>query len=322
MSENEYSFFEDSLTYKLWKKSLISRMIYVCIPFLIVGVFIIILYKRGAFSTEIEYNFFEDYANSYNLFCILIFNYFMRGSFINFFKKKIKAISNSDKKDKHYIFAGIYIFSYLLSHLSLLFINNAESYGERIWVNYLSNLEIVLYKVLIIYIWATIIQLILIISYYTYQLHAEAKSDNIKVEIEHIDNRCGLKGVFSALSASIGYGVVLLMIIAVEIISDQRAKALYGLGSDTNNYLYIIVVTAIILSGLYFGSIIISYIVIKNHMRQKIECIYNSGEGNRDRLISLYSFHIDTKGILTFILTVIFPIVIAIIQFSGLFSWL
>lgn len=320
--ESDFSIFEDSFAYKLWTKSLVSRIIYVSIPFIIVGAFILMLHKRGAFGSNIEYNFFEDYANSYHLFGTFIFNYFMRGSFINYYKNKLNAVTNNCTNNKRSVFAIIYITSFVIAHISLFFSGSAKDYGERVWVNHLNNFELVFYKLTVLYIWATTIQLFLIIIYYTYLLYNEAKSERLIINVGHIDGRCGLKGVFSAISSSVGYGIVLLLMIAIQIISDQRAKSHFGMEFEMNKYLYIIAMIAILISGVYFGIMIITYIVVNNITRIRIEREYNNGSGDQDRLISLYRSHFDARGVVTFILTVLFPSAIAAIQFSGLLSWL
>ena len=92
---------------------------------------------------------------------------------------------------------------------------------------------------------------------------------------------------------------------------------------EMNKYLYLVLITAIIISSFFFGSIINTYIVVKNNMKFKIEWEYNNNKDiDRNRMISLYSSNIDAKGLLTFILTVLFPSVIAVIQFTGILSWL
>ena len=144
--QNEYSLFEDSFINKLWTKSLLSRAVYISIPFIIIGIFIVILHNRGAFGSEIEYNFLEDYANSYHLFCIFLFNYFMRGSFINYYKKKLNQVRNKCSSDNRFVFCGIYIFSYIVSHFSLFFTRSARQYNEKVWVNHLSSFETILYR--------------------------------------------------------------------------------------------------------------------------------------------------------------------------------
>ena len=77
---------------KLWKRSMLKKIIYISIPFLLIMGFDLMLFFHDVFTLDEGHGFLEDYSNCYTLSYVFIFMYFVHGLFLPFFENKVSNL--------------------------------------------------------------------------------------------------------------------------------------------------------------------------------------------------------------------------------------
>lgn len=318
------SVFNFTLYHLLWKKGLLGKIIYSLIPFILIGTFGLILYFSEAWKME-GYSFLADYTNCFMLCYIFFFMFFVHGLFLPYFHKQVDLLGSKSKPFVYkkyninikFAYRTVSICSILLSAFAIPFIYAANQTGDINWYSKLNNIELLYYSFLIVMAWVMSAQLfasILIDSIAIYK-YLQQGIDNL--DYYNLDKKCGLKGVYHSLSASMGFGFYFLIAVVVIICSDFNAHENYGLDLLAYKYWWLIAAITIILSVIYFTTIIITYIslnkimktAIKNKVTETKMCDKKS-----QYLRDISSLTVTPNDVFVFFLSVFFPGIAAIIQ--------
>lgn len=317
--------FDISLNHLLWKRGLICKILYILIPFLLIGVFAVILDQEQAFIVENTYGFLEDCTNCYMLCYIFFFVYFLNGFFLPYFHKQVEMFGSKVKyriRQKYSLNISIAYWivlmcSVLISACSIAFIYTANQTGDKNWYSKLNNIELSYYSFLIVMAWIMSVRLFAHVLINTVSIYKYLQHDIEKLDYYNEDKKCGLKGIYNSLAASVGFGFYFLIAVAVIVYSDFNAKAKHGIDLLAYKCGVEIIVFAVIFAAVYFAIIGITYINLNRTLKMKIENkIKNTNlcRAKVNYLNKIAGTSISLNEICTFVFTVLFPGAFAIIQ--------
>lgn len=260
------------------EKSLSKKIIYVLIPFLLIGVFGLILFLSKAWRME-GYSFLSDYTNCFMLGYIFFFMYFVHGLFLPYFHRQVKSLGFKVNPSVHtkysininFAYCTVSICSVLISAFAIPFIYTACKTGDVNWYSKLNNVELVYYSFLIVLAWIMTARLFASILIDAVAVYKYLQHGLMHLDYYNIDKKCGLKGLYTSLSASMGFGCYFLIAVAVIIYSDYNAYDQYGLDLLAHEYCWIIIIITMILSVIYFSIVIITYISLNKIMKASIQ---------------------------------------------------
>lgn len=314
------------LIYKnMWiNGGVVKKVIYVMIPFVLMGVFFAILYYRRAITIEGGYGFQQDYTNKFMLFFIFFFVYFLSGVFTICMENKIDDIGRLIPQNKYneYIkynkLAKKYfsIIAAAIALIGVIFISGANN--ELTWYRRLNGLELGYYSFLIVYVWymsaclflSIIIDSVTLIKYLQFPASA--------FDFFHIDKHCGLKRTFNIIIANMGFGLYYLIMVAIIIFSDYKAnQSIPELKLLAYEWRYQIIFITVFISVVYYTIVLLTYISLRELLirviiseAKKYTIFSEEGKFLRSINISILS----VNNISVFLLSVLFPGIAAFIQ--------
>ncbi|MCH5183001.1 MAG: hypothetical protein J1E00_02400 [Oscillospiraceae bacterium] len=317
----------------LWKRNMLTKIVYILIPFVLILAFGLILYSAGALNMETGYGFLDDYTNCYMLAYIFFFMYFVHGMFLPWLDSKVDAFGKSFSPANHDYYRkridgcrlALILVAIGISLFCTPFIKVASETGDQNWYFRLNRIELLYYTFLIICTWIMSAKLFIDIGIQMISLYKYLKKFTGDIDLYNSDKKCGLKSLYNAIAASMGFGVYFILAIGMILYSDYRAFTHFGLLMDAYKYRSAIIAITILLSVIYYAIIIVTYILLNTKTRNQIENKLkelgndlNNGQVMYLRNISLSV--INPNDICIFLLTVLFPGVAALIQILLPFS--
>ena len=324
MTSKKRTIFDYTLYKLLWKKSLYKKIIYSLIPFFLIGSFGLILYFSEAWKMD-GYSFLVDYTNCFMLCYIFFFMYFVHGLFLPYFHRQVDMLGEKVKPciykkystNIRFAYHTVSVSSVLLSVFAIPFIYTASQTGNANWYSKLNNTELLYYSFLIVMAWVMSARLFVSILIDAIAIYKYLQHSINNLDYYSIDKKCGLKGLYNSLSASMGFGFYFLIAVVVIICSDFNAHKNYGLDMLAYKYWWLIVAITVILSVIYFTVIIISYIslnkIIKKAIKVKVAQVKICNKKS-EFLRDISSSSVTLNDVCIFFLSVFFPGVAAIIQ--------
>lgn len=310
---------------KFWKGDMFRKIFYIVFPFLLITCFALILYFRGALVMTEGYSFLNDYSNCYMLCYIFFFMYFVHGMFLPYYDTNIDNLGQKineteyERRRKQLQMTKIIIFiiSLILSIFAIPFMFVANKTGSLNWHSKLENIELLYYPILIVFIWIISAKLFIFISAYSIFTY-KYLNNKIDFDLYDSDKKCGLKGLFNSLSASMGFGIYFIIAVGMILYSDYNAYTKYGLVLLAYQYNWIIIAITVILSSIYYSILIITYISLTNTINKAVADELKNGENLSKEKIeflkSLPTSPIHVHDICVFALSVLFPGIAAIVQ--------
>ncbi len=314
---------------KLWKRSMLKKIIYISIPFLLIMGFDLMLFFHDVFTLDEGHGFLEDYSNCYTLSYVFIFMYFVHGLFLPFFENKVSNLckqlefpqeefNNLLKKIK----AIIGLIAIAVSFIEVPFITLPHKSHFLSWSSDLKFVELLYYALLIYFSWYMSARLFICISslaVITYKYLDNTKNKNIfNFDFFNVDKKCGLKGLFNALSASMGFGIYFIIAIGMILYSDYKVFEKYHFMLLAYKYNWVIIVITVILCVIYYSIFIITYISLGNSMNNavynKLKHSENLSEKQIEFLKAIPTSSVHINDICVFALSVLFPGIAAIVQ--------
>lgn len=314
---------------KLWKGNMLRKIIYIFIPFLLIIVFDLMLFLRNVFTLDYGHGFLEDYSNCYTLSYVFIFMYFVHGLFLPFFEEKVSILCNqlgysqeAFNKQLKKIKTVIFLMALIASLIEIPFITLPHTEHFPSWSSDLEIIELLYYGALIYFAWFMSIRLFVCISSLavtTYKyLDNKDKRGNFNFDFFNSDKKCGLKGLFNSLSASMGFGIYFIIAIGMILYSDYKVFENYNFMLLAYKYNWVIIIITVILCVIYYSIFIITYISLGNTMNNaiinKIKSSKNLTEKQIEFLKSIPTSPIHLNDICIFALSVLFPGIAAIVQ--------
>lgn len=319
----------------LWKgKGLIKKTIYILIPISLVLALGLILYFRNAFSADgLVYSFTEDITNCYIISYVFIFVYYVQSLFLPYFHTILKDfLDNTSASElelqklykKENISTKItQILVLIVWIFGIFFINDAKEIGITTWQQQLTSVENFYYSVIVYLSWMLSFKLFVSILIETATLYKGLDNCNGKLTFDHPDKKCGLRKIFSTLTASMGFGLYYIFGVCVILYSDFRAKNIYGIELGAYKVAWFIITIAIILAVIYYSALFLTYQKLNKTLKTYA---YNELEKNerldtctKEHLSKCCVSHISLNEITTFLLAVIFPGVASIIAIIDIF---
>ena len=305
--------------------SYIKRITYLLIPFILSTTLFLVVNKADAFNSQPGfYSFSDDYSDCYMLLYVFVFMFFVSGAILKRFNDSTDSyisnhlrVSSFSPRIVRGWFSLLSIFFVLGAQFFVLFPQNHNDFittdnSVSFWYNKLNNVPKAYYFLLVSMSWYMAARLFLHVLINSIALYLASEKSSAKVlnDEHHKDASVELSRIKNYLAASLGFGLYFLIAIGIILYSDYTvANSSLELIFAGYEYFWHIIFITLILSVFYFGTIILSYNSVSKHSEsQSFDNDYFQKKLPRLNAIS------------SFLLSIVFPIITAIIQFLTQFK--
>lgn len=312
----------------LWTGSLVKKVLFIFIPFFLIATLVLLLDHEDALYIIGAHDFLSDYTNNFTLFYIFIFIYFVHGLYLPFFYNEVNSIQSNDgnsiqsEKNKLSKYGALIVSLFIGIFFSCKFIVGGINASDDGWYSRLNTAQYIYYTILTCYTWCTSIHLFLTILIECHTLYNGLPGEDL--DIYHIDNRCGLKGLYNSLSAAMGFGIYFLIAVSVIIYSDYNAKSKFGIELLAYKWQVPIIIIALLLASLYYSVIIVTFLklheTLKSNIKKHLEKPHNNQDVGYFDPNKISSSFITANDVVVFILSVLIPAIAAIMQIVAPFE--